>query len=278
VEVRVIRMNRDDKERLRSRRISDRSVSLEDTDGVYRDDRHYSSRNHGGSVEPTVGGHIGVTVDNMQSTFENMIAVIDKERTLSFTKDSVADMLKTVYEWLVIDPNTKITLPAVPQSGVQKSMWPEGSKIDTRRRRHDGDSKLNPRSLRDMGEDYDTVVASSVVSSTLEEDDMGVGIGTIIEDHSAAINHLFGEQRPPPPRRNNPIMAPVGNGRPTPRYSIVGGPVPIERVPETPEPSVTGPGLVEHKQGDRRRKPKVGVSGKAKGGDQSGGQPVMFTD
>lgn len=90
-----------------------------------------------------------VSHEDFRATFENLLSVISSGGEDSFSVESVRSMLESVYEWVA------------------------------RRKGSSHTTENSPLSLKEIGEDYASTVASSVVSSTLEKD-MNMGeVGTV---------------------------------------------------------------------------------------------------
>lgn len=246
---------------------------------------------------------------NIKTTVENIIASVSAIRGDTLDKDSVVEMVKSMYTWIVFDPNYQISLPSPAGSSVAQKMWPHGAVVDSRRSGaycpEDGD----PRTLEDLADEVASTLASSVISSTIEEEKMVGRTGNIMMDphdstmmqyaapfalHSRSSNGMA--RRPdnfPPPAIQEesdaggysmPVYRPAslknnGDGQKyIPRFSIIGAPQPPVDVPTTPDqtkvqrPTRRVPGA----------KPKVGAADRSavnRGDDTAGGAiPVTFVD
>jgi len=146
--------------------------------------RHRSSRSEAISSSGAGRTELAVGSEDLRATFENVIAAVEKDDEEELSKDSVAELVRSMYEWMVFDPDRQVTLPSSSGSQVVRKMWPQGSKIDTRKSKDKRDVKSSSRSLRDVGDEYESIVASSVVSSTLEEEGTRIERGTILTGFS----------------------------------------------------------------------------------------------
>lgn len=247
---------------------------------------------------------------NIKTTVENIIASVSGIHGDSLDKDSVVEMVKSMYTWIVFDPNYQISLPSPAGSSVAQKMWPHGAVVDSRRSGaycpEDGD----PRALENLADEVASTLASSVISSTIEEEKMIGRTGNIMMDphdssmmqyaapfaiNSRASNGM--SRRPdnfPPPAIQEesdagagysmPVYRPTpqrGNGdgqKYIPRFSIIGAPQPPVDVPTTPDQSK----VQRPTRKVQRTKPKVGAADRSavnRGDDAAGGAiPVTFVD
>ncbi len=246
---------------------------------------------------------IVVRPEDLQATFENLMCVIKEKGDVVFSGATVRNMLESVYEWMVFDKNLQIIIPSEPGSSTVQKMWPHGSRIDTRRKKDRSIVESSSRRLKEVEGDYASTVASSVISSTLEEDGMKIRKGSIMYPermsstpmaYSQPIQYQQQEYSRPIPMHPAPYpgreydsfstgppmhrataqtFAPVPPpARNTSRYSMVGGVVePPQRVQETPQ--------LEPAQPSRRkvRKPKVGASSRPVNAEDDG-TDVQFAD
>jgi len=247
---------------------------------------------------------IAVEPRDLQTTFENLMCVIKDAEEGSFSKATVLSMLESVYEWMVFDENSQIVVPSGAGSRTMRKMWPQGSKIDTRKKKDRSLVESSAMHLKEVDGDYVSTVASSVVSSTLEEEDVKIKKGSVLYSdraHTVLPNHSRPHSRsqqdyfrPPPlyarqPQDHGqvpfslhtrahytPLQTPVpalphaGLGQ---RYSMAGAVVePPSKVEETPH---LEPARVERKKVVRRA--KVGASARTQD-DDDGGAEVVFAD
>lgn len=273
-------------------------------------ERRGSSGSRRGDGDKGEHRHRRTRTSNIKTTVENIIASVSSIRGDTLDKDSVVEMVKSMYTWIVFDPNYQISLPSASGSSVTQKMWPHGAVVDSRRSGaycpEDGD----PRVLEDLADDVASTLASSVVSSTIEEEKMIGRTGNIMMDphDSSAMQyaaplamHSRGSNGPtrrpdnfPPPAIHEepdavggysmPVYRPAplkGNGdghKYIPRFSIIGGPQPPVDVPATPD-NVKVPRPTRRVP---KSKPKVGAAdrGAVDGGDDgdSGAIPVTFVD
>nr|POF11847.1 hypothetical protein CFP56_78077 [Quercus suber] len=218
------------------------------------------------SVENSRSKRIQVTSENLQSSFENLVCVLSKCDGDEFDKQSVIEMVRSIYDWMVFDPSLQLHLPSAPGSSTVKKMWPHGSTIDTRKRHDRRGSELSPRRLKDLDQDDASAVSGSVVSSTADEDKPPALNGRIrfeppsvsmdqrvashqysAQQHHSQDRHMQPHTQPQlpayqyPPYSAQAAMRIVPEGfsphaGSMPRYSIVGSRAPPpERVEETPE-------------------------------------------
>lgn len=269
--------------------------------------RGSDSRKEGGSAKQEEGGsrRRRVRTNNMKITFENILASVSAIPSDTLTKDSVAEMVKSVYTWMVFDPDAQISLPTGSGTSHVQKMWPHGAVVDSRRsgpyRPQDGDR----RALEDLEEDMASTVATSVISSTVEQEKLIGHIGNITLDPADAQLQYQSQQfvgnressnmvpRPenfPPPsvhydndptgyasaprvHQPAPVRNNISSGRYVPRFSVVGGSQTPINVPDTPEETKV--------QRPVRRvpkaKPKVG-SAPREINEESGGFPVNFVE
>jgi len=134
-----------------------------------------------GSTEISDRPSIRTKPKDLQATFENVVSVMQLEQGDSFTKSSVIDMVKSIYNWMVFDPDMQIVLPVTSNSSARRRMWPHGSKIDTRKRKDSSIIDNDPRRLRDVEDDCTSVVASSVISSSPDETTTVMPVGSILD-------------------------------------------------------------------------------------------------
>lgn len=123
---------------------------------------------------------IVVKPEDLQATFENLMCVIKEKGDVVFSNTTVSNMLESIYEWMVFDENLQIIIPSEPGSATVQKMWPQGSKIDTRKKKDRSVVESSSRRLKEVDGDYASTVASSVISSTLEEDGMKIRKGSIM--------------------------------------------------------------------------------------------------
>jgi len=165
-----------------------------------------------------------VSSTNMKLTFENLVASILAVPGESLDKGSVAKMVRGLYDWAVFDPNLQLDLPSPPGKPASSKMWPHGSVVNSRRGLQDSTRDERSRKLEDLDADAASIVASSVVSGTLDDDRAYTSKGVVVEDASSARaqspeirfakvanhqQHSWGE----PPVWSNP---PPPNGPPPP--------------------------------------------------------------
>lgn len=243
-----------------------------------------------------------VSSKNLQLTFENIVTHISKQQGDAVDKDSVVKMLKSIYDWMVFDPNMQLDLPTEFGSNSSAKMWPHGATVDTRRKPDGEREKDSSRKLKDVDEGDVVQIASSVVSSTLDEERSVKSKGEVMyatprgqvygantsraasvpysQHQSYTSGPMFGE--PPQtlaPQPRHTRMVPEGFHpssavpRAAQRYSVFGGAPPPERVNETPEILHAEP--YPKKKG---KKPKVGTTTRPQYGDDDGGEPVSFMD
>jgi len=260
----------------------------------------------------TPGGHtLVVPPADLQATFENVLATLSRDGLDVLSKESVMDLYRTTYEWMVFDPNRQISLPSGPDSKISRKIWPQGSRIDTRKGQNKADVKSSARSLREVGEEYESTVASSVISSALEEDGMTTDKGSIVYGgalgpsvyhpqplQANVYSYLQSQPTAPTVQYQNVAMRPnlqaqVQQSRvpPTipedgsehtkpyrpqekvvPRYSIIGAAAPPERVVETPD--VSGPEKPKRKT---TRKVRVGATTRVNN-TREDGEAVAWVD
>jgi hypothetical protein len=109
-----------------------------------------------------------ISSTDMRLTFENIICAVSAYPEVMLDKDSVVNCLKSVYDWMVFDSDMQLNLPIVPGSA-QLKMWPHGAKVNTRRQSDVVVGENSPRKLKDIDEKCMVNIASSVVSSNLED-------------------------------------------------------------------------------------------------------------
>jgi len=129
-------------------------------------------------------GKYAIRPEDLHLTFENIVSVIAQGKERSLDKASVISMVKSLYEWIVFDPNMQIFLPVECGSGAIKKMWPHGSKIDTRIKRKEGEQWPGPMNLREVDKEYVPTVASSVVSSVIDENPPYMKEGSIMSSNA----------------------------------------------------------------------------------------------
>lgn len=272
------------------------------------------------SVEREGGGESSATRErvatilvepgNLQTTFENMISVISSGEEAEFSRATVLKMIETMYEWMVFNPSSQIAIPSAPGSTTARMMWPQGSTVDTRRKKERSAVQSSPRRLRDIDEDCTSTIASSVVSSALEEETTKVKKGSVVyssDPYVAPLNYVpfrgytQGSQFQPlpqsPPQHVEQGQAsydprcgvprglhygslgatpeerhlPVRPARAAPRYSMVEGAAqPPERVEETPQLPYN-----EAVQKKAIRKAKVGAAARPMNNVEEG-SPVVW--
>lgn len=244
---------------------------------------------------------IVVKPEDLQATFENLMCVIKEKGQVAFSGDTVHNMLGSLYEWMVFDENSQIIIPSEPGSTTVQKMWPQGSRIDTRKKKDRSAVESSSRRLKEVDGEYASTVASSVISSTMEEDGMVIRKGSIMyaeRTHHTPSGHVQPAQyqhqgysnpivtRPvqylnhdhdpfhsahmmPAPQTFAPVPQTSMNN---PRYSIVGTAVERpQRVQETPQPEPVQP--VRRKV----RRPRVGASARPINGEDDG-TDVQFAD
>ena len=170
-----------------------------------------------------------VSPENLQATFENLLSVISSGNESSFSRDTVRNMLESVYEWMVFDKSLQIVIPSAPGSQVTRKMWPQGSRVDTRKKRSSSLTGQSPLSLKDVSEDHASTVASSVVSSTIDEEmkDVEAGVVCSISSHPVPPARTMAHLDTPPALRvplqshGFPSYAPEPQTRPD--LNIAGG-------------------------------------------------------
>lgn len=275
-------------------------------------ERRGSSSSKRGEEESGSHRHRKTRTSNIKTTVENIIAAVSSIKGDDLDKGSVVEMVKSMYTWIVFDPNYQISLPSPAGSSVTQKMWPHGAVVDSRRSGpycpEDGDS----RALEDLADEVASTLASSVISSTIEEEKMIGRTGHIMMDpHDSstmqyaapfslqyrATNSLA--RRPdnfPPPAIQEesdaghgysaPVYRPTplrsnGDGQKyIPRFSIIGAP--------QPQPPIDVPSTPDNTKVKRptrrvpRTKPKVGAADRdavERGDDAAGGAiPVTFVD
>ncbi|KAH9875769.1 hypothetical protein IAQ61_003233 [Plenodomus lingam] len=121
-----------------------------------------------------------VKPEDLQATFENLMCVIKEKGQVAFSGDTVHNMLGSLYEWMVFDENSQIVIPSEPCSTTVQKMWPQGSRIDTRKKKDRSAVESSSRRLKEVDGEYASTVASLVISSTMEEDGMVIRKGSII--------------------------------------------------------------------------------------------------
>jgi hypothetical protein len=57
-----------------------------------------------------------VADENIKATFGNILAFLSKQGSVSLSTESVDGMLRSIYEWIMLNPNKQITLPTPPGS------------------------------------------------------------------------------------------------------------------------------------------------------------------
>jgi hypothetical protein len=229
--------------------------------------RHYEDSGKGLPLAEKETEGILVKPENLQATFENLVSVISSSEELSFSRVTVQKMVESIYVWMVFDDNNQIFLPSSLEADMTRKMWPHGSKVDTRKKKDSSDAKPSPRRLREVDEDHAQTVASSVVSSALDEDCLRARKGSVTyidqlrpeplayyahPQQEQAYVPLFhqGSGHPQAAAYRAPQATPQAvpltsqedprrnarSERVVPRYSIIGGAVnPPERVTETPQ-------------------------------------------
>jgi hypothetical protein len=247
---------------------------------------------------------IVVQPEDLQATFENLMCVIREGKEESFSSASVVAMLESVYEWMVFDGNFQVIVPSEPGSSTVRKMWPQGSKIDTRKKKDRSQVESSSRRLKEVDGEYASTVASSVISSTMDEEGTKIRKGSVMYTNRACSTPLSYEQpymypggdyhRPLPlhpsqsqgynqalfsshSRAAQPVPptfvpAPPQSGH-RQRYSIVGEPVePPQPVEETPQ--------MEPAQPVRRRvvkRTKVGASAR-RPSEREGDEEVTYAN
>lgn len=119
---------------------------------------------------------------NMKLTFENLVASILAVPGELLDKGSVVKMVRSLYDWAVFDPNLQLDLPFPPGKPASSKMWPHGSVVNSRRGLQDSARDERSRKLEDLDADAASIVASSVVSGTLEDDRTYTSKGVVVED------------------------------------------------------------------------------------------------
>lgn len=254
------------------------------------------SRKEAPSGQNDSSSSVVVSPEHLQATFENVICYIREMGDTSLAASTVLEMLETMYEWMVFDENTQITMPSEPGSTTVQKMWPQGSRIDTRRKKDRSTTQSSARSLKRVDSEYASTVASSVISSSLGDDGMRIRKGSIVYSDRGHVtrsdsgfqheyprpaqlrqeSHQY-EYTPPSPMYQHPqvtqpfVPAPVAI-RGGPRYSLVGATVEApQRVQETPQMEPSRP--VRRKV----KAPKVGASSRPVANDDEG-TDVQFAD
>lgn len=253
---------------------------------------------------PGTQGGISVCAESLQVTFENIISLINVDKGGSYSPESVAEMLRDVYSWMVFNPNLQITLPAERGSASTRKMWPHGSKVDTRAKAKDLTGELSKRVLKDLDKESTANVASSVISSTLEEDNMSMRKGSVMYSDSNSMitkepmtygdhdnmGRSYHYSRPFNFEHNPPVM--YGNVHPripqtvhesydgsslnqrrASRFTIAGATVPPpDRVEETPQPAYVAPVKVGVK-----KRTRVGAAPRTQNAEDEG-TPVVWAE
>lgn len=247
---------------------------------------------------------------NIKTTVENIIAAVSAIKSDDLDKGSVVEMVKSMYTWIVFDPNFQISLPAPSGSTVAQKMWPHGAVVDSRRSGpycpEDGDTRV----LEDLADEVASTLASSVISSTIEEEKMIGRTGHIMMDphdsgvlqyaapfsqqYRAASNMIRRPDNFPPTAIQEESDAGYGYSVPVhrpvplrsnddgqkyiPRFSIIGAPQAPVDVPPTPDGTKVKRVVRKVPKG----KPKVGAADRdavERGDDMAGGAiPVRFVD
>lgn len=248
-----------------------------------------------------------ISSKDMRITFENVIHSASMYSSGTVDKGSVVACLESLYNWMVFDPDMQLSLPVAPGSALVK-MWPHGATINTRRKSASCIDKTSSRKLKDIDEEAIVGIASSVVSSTFDEESVLKPKGRVMVDSSDG-PELYGRQGQPAfaygQNMYQPVYAPAAqhsmfNSMPTrivpetygresntyqsaplshgtsqksrtvQRYSVAGGAVPPITVQETPE---TVHAEMYTKKSSRR--PKVAT---VRRGEEEEGEPVAFAD
>jgi hypothetical protein len=105
--------------------------------------------------------------ENMAKTFENIACYLKSMPPhTALSRDSTIAMVLSVYDWISVDRNHQIYLPAAIGQPTTEKMWPHGAVIDTRKGRKPTRRSTSGRELRtDVDEDVVSNVSSSVTSS-----------------------------------------------------------------------------------------------------------------
>jgi hypothetical protein len=122
---------------------------------------------------------IKVRLEDLQATFENLVSVISAGEEASFSKETVKEMVESIYEWMVFDSNAQIVIPSTPEATTTRKMWPHGSRIDTRKKKDPSSMEPSSRRLKSVDKDCAQTVASSVVSSTRGEEGTEMKTGSV---------------------------------------------------------------------------------------------------
>jgi len=238
-----------------------------------------------------------VSSTNLKVTFENLVAAIKATSGDSVDKVSVANMLNSIYYWIVFDASSQIDLPTVPGSGSTSKMWPHGATVDTRRGSVSSRAEGSSRRLEDLDISIARSVSKSVVSSTVDDDETSA-FGTEASYMSPTFQHhpIVRQSTYPQVSQRNPMdylvrnvgqiainspkypsshasdhNDPHGNvNRVVPGYAMTSAAPPPERVGETPE--------IPKAQIKKSKPPKALKVGAVERNmtEVSGGPPVSF--
>lgn len=137
-----------------------------------RERRHRESRsdprvktsytNDPAASKPTAKQLTEDELENIAVTFENIIAHVNGVGHDTVTATSVRSMMEDIYRWLLYDADMQLTIPTVDGDTSVKKMWPQGAKVNTRRK-ESNKKDANERAL-DTNSNADV---ASVVSSTV---------------------------------------------------------------------------------------------------------------
>lgn len=239
-----------------------------------RDSRRRSESRHGDGEHGTSSRpdsrrkHVHISSTDKKITFENMLASISSTQGNTLTKESVREMVESIYTWMVFDPNSQLAVPVEPGSSRKPRMWPHGAVVDSRKSGQAPPPDGDPRALERLADDVVSTVSTSVVSSIIEEEKLVGRTGAIVLDNGEGVGYHhaapFSMQsrgyaapsgRPdnfPPPAiqeaaeepsvhqpqsvyRHAVSKANADGQQYIPRYSILGGPQPPVDVPVTPD-------------------------------------------
>lgn len=242
-----------------------------------------------------------VRTDDMKVTFENIISYLGSMKTSELDKDSVTDLVKDVYTWMVFDPNGQISMPVAPGEKKACKMWAHGAVVDSRRSGPFSPENGDPRMLEELNADVASTVATSVVSSTIEEEKLVGHMGNITFDtphhpqsqqlapfvyQHRESNHVRRPDNFPPSIREEdgediheymhkpvPVRSASTAANHIPRYSILGGaPAPVN-VPDSPDASKV------KRPTNKAQKPRARVGAvPRRNNTEGGGIPVTFAD